>query len=136
MKKGLSILFSLLMVVIVVHPSLAMHFCGAALAEMTLMDGGAMADECCCGESDSNTHATCPDAGACCHTQVVSLDTDDYQSVSSPSVPMPVDCFLLAWLYTAPIEPTLTLSSVDVVAPPGVLLADDVSLPFICIFRI
>lgn len=134
MKKQLSIVLSLLMIVIVAHPSLAMHFCGSGLADVKVMTDSEK-QSCCCAESGTHSHATAPDAKNCCHTNVVSLDTDDYQSVASPSIPVPVDCVLLA-LFTSLVEQPVSEQTTAYVAPPGVLMADDVSLPFICIFRI
>lgn len=135
MKKQLSIVLSLLMIVIIAHPSLAMHFCGAGLAEVTVMNDYSGGDSCCCADSGTDSDGIAIEAKNCCYTNFVSLDTDDYQSVTSPSIPVPVDCVLLA-LFTTLIERPILEEATAYVAPPGVLMADNVSLPFICIFRI
>ena len=133
MKKQLSIVLSLLMIVIVVHPFFAMHFCGPVLSEVVIMNDTGMNS--CCEESGNHSHSAALEAKDCCHTHVVSLDTDEYQSVTTPSIPVPADCVLLA-LFTSLVEQPVFKQISAYTAPPGVVMADDVSLPFICIYRI
>lgn len=137
MKRVLSILFSLLMITIIVHPTLAMHFCGNSYQEINLVDRFQYEEPCCCSDIETDPQGIAVHNEDCCHTDVVSLDTDEFQSVASPSIPAPTVSVLLAFFDSLTAVRTVFTQQAEIYPiPPGVSMVDDVSLPFICIFRI
>lgn len=124
------------MTIIVIQPSWTVHFCGSGLAEVSFVNDLEMESTCCDAYSKTDSSGVEFEKKNCCRTDVLTLDTDDYQSVVSPSIPVPVDCELLALFATIINQPSVSEQGVAYSAPAGVLMADDVYLPFICIFRI
>ncbi|MDD4516155.1 hypothetical protein [Massilibacteroides sp.] len=135
MRRKLSIIFSLLMIMIIVHPTFAMHYCGGRISEMNLF-GGQQMQACCCGEDEAHSDAFALDQQSCCETDYISVDTDDYQMTVSPATPMPMYCLLHSLLIPSFEQATIDQKSAVEFAPPGALPTDDVSLSFICVFLI
>lgn len=93
MKQNISIFFLLIMLVVGVQPTLAMHFCGNDLHSVSVLNE-TLNNSCCTNDTstNSNNDEACElEHDACCDTQNVELSTDSFDkqltiSVSSPTI--------------------------------------------------
>jgi len=120
------------------HLSIARHFCGGEMADMKISFSGVKAtcgmetDKATCSEHDNIT-------SDCCRNEFSMLTVDNYLSSSSMQVQeitQPV-----FQLYFLPLIQSLysfdaALKTYTDASPPDMLMANTVSLPKICVFRI
>lgn len=140
MKKFLSILFACLILVSVMHITIATHFCGSELASSEKISvSGVLAS---CGMEDDGDNCSSPEnhySKHCCSDNMVVLAVDnnyeltnsEFNSVSHPSIQA---------VYIPTGYLNNSFSSINLicsnVSPPGNFVVSDVSLPDICVFRI
>lgn len=138
MKKILSILFALVILLSGMHLSIAKHFCGGELAEVKWSFSGAKAT---CGmESDDNT---CPNQSGissnCCRNEVsvyavdgsFSLSSFQFKAVTQQLSQIFVNPGSLLFRATAS-----SFSSHTSAIPPDNIVVSAVNLAAICVFRI
>ncbi|KAA6333511.1 hypothetical protein EZS27_018084 [termite gut metagenome] len=147
MRRIISILLILVMLVAGAHPAFAIHFCGGKLHSVGLMTSESVRP--CCGE---NTAADALYSGqreslsvteshtSCCHIQKVQISTDDYQRQAQLNTPPVLPAFDSAWIilnYISNwIEPDKSLI-IQHLFPPGGLSRQNIDvLASICIYRI
>ena len=140
MKKFFSILFACLILVSVMHITIATHFCGSELASSEKISvSGELAS---CGMEDDGDNCSLPDnhySKHCCNDNMVVLAVDnnyelsfsEFKSVSHPSI----QAFYIPSGYLKNSISFFNLIRTNV-SPPGNLVVSDVSLPDICVFRI
>lgn len=87
MKKTVSIALLLLVLLVAVHPALALHFCGGNLRSVSLVDEHEI---CCCSDTGISDSSAGNFKKGCCSTAVVELSTDQYQSQSLTVRSVPV----------------------------------------------
>ncbi len=158
MKQALSICMLLIMTVVSVHPTLAIHLCGGSLHSIDLL--GASPEKCCCcgmAEHEAGKHqADCPEHNqsapdnhtsafsqpfGCCATHTVELSTDNYQvqQILKTGVLYPEITYIALFL-SDPVsiwKDYLDPLTIQHIFPPGGLARYDADLlPLICIFRI
>jgi hypothetical protein len=139
MKKFLSISFSLLILLSVMHITISTHYCGGKIADTKVSVSGELAS---CGMMASALK--CPIGSShigsnCCNNKVsvFALDNNytpsfsEFRAFSQP----------VFQLYNVPATMGIRFLSVlnlnyTNVSPPGSFLVSDVSLPRICVFRI
>jgi hypothetical protein len=138
MKKGLSILFAVLILVSGMHFSIAKHICGGEVAGIKWSFSGKIAD---CGME--NNKSTCPSPGGfasnCCQNEIAyyAVDGNYYPTFNQSKE---VTKSLLQVLFI-PLSSTVTSLFNNSplyanVSPPDNSLASSVSLAGICILRI
>lgn len=162
MKKVTAIFLLLMMMLSGVQPVLAMHFCGNELYSFSLVQT-AVNLHCCCDNVEQTVeqtekqtpktanipvggpHHTCILGEAnetCCVTQLLTIDTDDYQGKTEQLVSRMAsisfdDAFaLLIPLFRLSEPETNTLSFFQDFPPKGLFLQDVSLLTYICIYRI
>jgi hypothetical protein len=140
MKKFLSISFSFLILLSVMHITIARHYCGSEIATSEKISvSGELAT---CGMEDPNDQGVLPGVyfkAHCCDNEVSTLVVDNNYAPSFSifkAFPQPV-------LQVYHNVEVLNLQQIVVlnlyntnVFPPGNYLASAVSLPDICVFRI
>lgn len=158
MKKVTAIFLLLMMMLSAVQPVLAMHFCGNELYSFSLVQTDGNLHSCCDNVeqtekqthktdniSVSNPHLTCILGEAnetCCDTQLLTLDTDDYQNKTEQSVSRIASISfddalaLLIPLFRLSEPETNTFSSLEDFPPKGLFLQDISLRTYICIYRI
>ncbi|WP_129593692.1 hypothetical protein [Seramator thermalis] len=158
MKKVTAIFLLLMMMLSAVKPVLAMHFCGNELYSFSLVQTADNLHSCCDNieQTEKQTpktvnipvggpHHTCILGEAnetCCVTQLLTIDTDDYQGKTEQLVSHMAsisfdDAFaLLIPLFRLSEPETNTLSFFQDFPPKGLFLQDVSLLTYICIYRI
>lgn len=106
MKRLITILLSVLVLLIAVQPVLAFHFCSGRLASIEVLSQGASG---CCPETSSDTNKQVIGSD-CCHTSVVELSTDDYLQQDSNQQIVPFS--VLAFVYVRTLIADFTFDSV------------------------
>ena len=138
MKNILSILLASFILLSGMHLSVAKHFCGGEVADVNVSFSGANAS---CGmETNENT---CSKHGAvasnCCKNDLSVLTVEKYFSSSSlniKEISQPISqLFFLPFIQSLYSLVPDFLAYTDV-SPADILIANDVSLPKICVFRI
>ena len=139
MKKFLSISFSLLILLSVMHLTISTHYCGGVIASSKVSFTGAVAS---CGmETPVNK---CPSTGShmstnCCNTKVSVFATDNnYPPSLSEFKPLSkyvLHVFEIPESFNVHSFSVLSFYSANV-SPPGNFMVSAVSLPDICVFRI
>jgi len=136
MKKVLSIVLASFILFSGLHVSLATHICGSELAAVKLSFSGQKAS---CGmEQNANGCASSNTVKSnCCHNKVALYSVDHNYNPSTFHVKVFSNHLVQAYL----IPVTLTQNSKLKIQnscpfPPGNLLASNVSLTDICVFRI
>jgi hypothetical protein len=138
MRKSLSILFAVLILIAGMHPTVSTHYCAGSIAAVKWSFSGQQAS---CGMiSDSQESSTGASlASSCCHNENAVYAVDSNFSPSSfhvESIP-----HFTSLMYFLPVTHTaaeLIASASTIIAesPPGVLYAGSVSLSGLCTFRI
>jgi hypothetical protein len=140
MKKFLSISFSFLILLSVVHITIATHYCGSEIATSKKISvTGELAS---CGMESVNDNCTLPGkhfGTHCCNDKVSVLAVDNNYNPSFSEFKHFSKHVLQ--VFEIPVSiPNHTLSVSNFictnVSPPGSFLVSDVSLPYICVFRI
>ena len=139
MKKFLSISFSLLILLSVMHLTISTHYCGGVIASSKVSFTGAVAS---CGmESPINK---CPTTGThvntnCCNTKVSVFATDNNYPPSlsefKPFSKHTLQVFEIPVSFNIHAFSVLSFYSTNF-SPPGNFMVSAVSLPDICVFRI
>jgi hypothetical protein len=136
-KKVFSILFSLLLLISVMHIRLATHFCGGVKAATLVSFTGELAT---CGMESCLEHPFTGNAitSHCCDNEVIAFKVDENYSPSYQEF----KAFALTVLQIFAIPADFTSCSFSALkhinvseSPPGGFLASLISLPFICVFR-
>lgn len=138
MKKLLSILTALLILVSGMHFTMSMHFCDDSLAAVTLSAGGGDAS---CGMPSAALPADGSEVISvnCCHNSNLEYSVDDY----SPSVQLnfqdvtPLQSFLFILPVTEPVEKANKISIYrNLIFPEKDLMAGSVPIEGLCEYRI
>ncbi len=140
MKKVLSILFALLVLLSGMHLTFSKHYCGSEVASFEKVSlTGEVAS---CGMEDSADNNTQPGLHFkthCCDNEVTALVVDNNYTPSFTlfkAFPQPV-LQVVAIPLNFSIHPLYAANFIGTnVSPPGDFLVSDVSLPHICVFRI
>ncbi len=139
MKKFLSIVFALLILLSGMHFTVATHYCGGFSAFTKLSVSGELAT---CGMEGTVDNCSSPvklNGANCCKDKVAALVVDPNYSTSFAQLKHFAQH--LQQVYQLPItllnkpQPALLLICSNA-SPPGNFLVSDVSLPTICVFRI
>jgi uncharacterized protein (UPF0333 family) len=139
MKKGISISLSLLMLVAVLHISVATHYCGGKEVAMKVSLAGKLAD---CGMEGSEKQL--PQQGTnisnhCCDNIITFYGIDNNYSPTYSFLTESFHYNFLVWSVPAefPIKSQAdNKPSYSNVSPPGALMSTSVDLSDICVFRI
>lgn len=138
MKKLLSISFAFLILLSGMHLSVATHICGGEIAAVKLSLSGTKAT---CGMETPKQ--TCPGHSTfknnCCKDEIAVLITDSNYNSSTFQAKEVIKN--MSQTFAVPVNTAfnshITLTSLcTFISPPDNLLASDVSLSEICIFRI
>ena len=139
MKKFLSISFSFLILLSVMHFTISTHYCGGEIAGSKVSVLGELAS---CGMEGSDDSIPLPGKHFkihCCNDEVSVLEVDnnyapssfEFKAFSQPVLPL--------FYFPASVQinsfSALNLICTNV-SPPGIFMVSDVSLPKICVFRI
>lgn len=139
MKKGVSILLSLFILIAMMHVSVATHYCGGKAVATKVSITGRLAD---CGMAGSEKQFPLQGTSIrvhCCDNYVTSCGTDSNYTLSSFFVP---DSFRhIFQISTIPLKlstnPYTDLIPISTnVSPPGILMSTDVDLSDICVYLI
>ena len=137
MKKLLSILFAVLILLSGTHLTFATHICGGEVAGTKLSFTNEKAS---CGmETSGETKSQPSISSACCHDFVSNYKVDNTYKTSSTRLDEPVNLLLAVYLIPENIGLISLITNHTVntnVRPPGKFIAAAVSLPDICVFRI
>jgi hypothetical protein len=138
MKKGLSILFAILILLSGMNFSIATHFCGGKIAAVKWSFSGKNAS---CGMED--TKGSCPTpigiASRCCHNEISVLKVDKDYSTSSFQINEPVRVNLHMLFVSVNVSYNLLFAEkafYEDTGPPDNFLVSDVSLAKVCVFQI
>ncbi len=138
MKKILSVLFALFVILSGMHFSVANHFCGGKVADVKISFSG---DKATCGMAEDEE--TCPLhdglSSNCCRNEVSLFVVDNYNSPSSFQIEKILKKINQVFLMPVNQLSNLTtpsFQSYTAVGPPNNIAANDVSLPKICVFLI
>ena len=139
MKKGVSISFALLMLLAMLHLTVATHYCGGKVAASTVSLSGKLAT---CGMECSEKGLPLPGTNFtkhCCDNIVTFCGIDSNYTPSFSFVPESYQYNFQ--VFAIPVGLSVN-SHTDLItldtntSPPGVLLSTNVDLSDICIFRI
>jgi hypothetical protein len=139
MKKGTSISLVILIIIGILHLSIANHYCGGKIAASKLSSSGHLAN---CGmEANDMTvsQSGISFTNRCCEDVVISYTTDSYYV---PSFPIISDSYHYEFqIFSVPalssFNSITNLNSLNTnVKPPRVLMSTHVDLSDICVFRI
>lgn len=139
MKKVLSISLSLLMVVAMLHISIAMHYCEGKEVATTVSLSGKLAS---CGMTCSNEDVPLQGTNFtkhCCDDIVTICGISGNYSPSYSFIPesYQYNFQVLAISGVLPVKPQVDFFPVYTnVSPPGALMSTNVDLSSICVFRI
>lgn len=139
MKKFLSISFSFLILLSVMHFTVATHYCGGEISATKVTVSGELAS---CGMEGPVDNCTLPGnhvKSHCCNDKVSVFVVDNnyapsffqFKTFSQPGLQV----FNVAESYRIHALPVLNLFNTNV-RPPGNFMVSAVSLPGICVFRI
>lgn len=93
MKRFITFLISVFVLLIAVHPVFAFHFCSGKLASVGITS---LNTSRCCSETSSDNTSEKFIKAACCHTSVLELSTDDYLQQDAYPQTQP----LCVWVFT------------------------------------
>jgi len=139
MKKGTSISLVILIIIGILHLSIANHYCGGKIAASKLSSSGHLAN---CGMEANDM--TVSQSGisftkSCCEDVIISYTIDSYYV---PSFPVISDSYHHEFqIFSVPalssFNSITNLNSLNTnVKPPRVLMSTHVDLSDICVFRI
>ena len=136
MKKVFSIVFALLILFSGMHLTLATHICGGEVAAMKLSCTGKRAS---CGMETNNNDVSSSNSihSNCCHDKLASYSVDKNYNPSTCQLKQCTVSFIQAYYIPVSLTQNSKLKTQNsTVFPPGNLLATNVSLNNICVFRI
>lgn len=149
MKKVISVALMVLMLLVAVHPVLAMHYCGGKLRSFAYAGNGSPA---CCKamshhsfeeqdeESSGLKHSSGFLSRTCCHNQVLELATDDFSAqTQSLSLTDEHSASIVAWITCLVLYPALGSPNQDKVTyfqPGGLQQSGSDFLAYLCTYRI
>lgn len=138
MKNILTIFLASFILLSGMHLSIARHFCGGEVADVRISFSGAKAS---CGME--NNEETCPVNGDvtsnCCRNDLSVFTVDNYFSSSNlqvKEISQPVSQLFFLPLIQSLYSLVPDFRAYTDVSPPDKLIANGVSLPKICVFRI
>ena len=136
MKKTLSILFSLLIMLSAMQFSFATHICCGKLAAVKVSLSGEAAN---CGMEDGKQTAGTTVSSTCCHNKIAVCKTD--KNYNPTTLHINEISKKLIYVATIPATIDLGLNSIQVsnlsdVSPPSNYNTSAVSLHSICVYRI
>ena len=140
MKKFLSISFSFLILLSVMHITIARHYCGSKISTSEKVSiSGELAS---CGMKGSDENGSLPGkhfSTHCCDDEVTVLAVDNNYAPSFSEF----KAFPQHILQVFDIPSSFQINSLSAlnlictnVSPPDIFMVSDVSLPKICVFRI
>ena len=153
MKKVTSIFLLFIMLVVSVHPVLAVHFCGGKLNSFSILNNDM--EKSCCGEKEISPHSDVAfqtlnkssrlthllSDNKCCKTQKINISTNDYQyhiqrfNLKNNTLSAWVKLWIVPGLLS--IFENNNVIKTNFYFPPGTLhLQNTDLLSFICIYRI
>ena len=140
MKKFLSISFSFLILLSVMHITIARHFCGSEIATSEKVSvSGELAS---CGMESADKDNVLPGKHFrthCCDDKVSVLAVDNNYTPSFSAFKVFSQPTLQVFGIPASLQVN-SLSAINLictnVSPPDIFMVSDVSLPKICVFRI
>lgn len=152
MKRAISIFLLHIMMIIAIHPVVAMHFCGDELFSLNLLQSDDDDHSCCIApnkisnttslfETASNTGIDLNQA-SCCHFDTVKLSTDEfgYQSnnidITTILNLIQNNWFTINNLFSLNKPEPNTTNFEDEFPPKGLFMEDVSILTYICIYRI
>lgn len=138
MKKTLSILFALMILLSGMNFSFATHLCGGEVSAVKVSFTHEKAGCGMCGD-EGNTSETSMNSEGCCKDQMSILEVDHNYSPSTFQLNKPVLHVLQVFLIPSVLGLQYSKNSASFntnVQPPGNYIASAVSLPDICVFRI
>ncbi|NJO69113.1 MAG: hypothetical protein HC830_07380 [Bacteroidetes bacterium] len=136
MKKLLSILFAILMLISGMHLSVATHFCMGELASVKLSFSGTEAS---CGMEQQSCPKHSSLTSNCCQNEIAFYSIDDNYEPSSYQIKNVAKNHLKIMSIPVIITPDIFISydtSKSNISPPPLAMVSDVNLTDICIFRI
>ena len=139
MKKFLSISFSFLILLSVMHITIATHYCGSKYAASKVSLSGELAS---CGMEGSVDQCQLPGkhiTSHCCTDKISVFTVENNYAPSFFEFKVALQNLLQAFNIPAnyKIQPLFVSNLLNTnVHPPGCFLVSDVSLPNICVFRI
>lgn len=138
MKNILSILLASFILLSGMHLSVARHICGGEVADVKISFSE---DHASCGmEENENTCSTDGElTSGCCSNDLSVFEVDNYFSSSSLQIKeagQPALQLFFLPLIQSIFSPISTSQAYTDVSPPDLLIANGVSLPKICVFRI
>ncbi|MFZ4456392.1 MAG: HYC_CC_PP family protein [Bacteroidales bacterium] len=139
MKKLISILFALIILLSGMNLSLAAHSCGGELSAIKVSFSHEKAGCGMCADEESIPSEKQLSTEGCCKDQISFLVVDHNYSPSSFEINKPELPLLQVFLIPSSVGICLSKSYSSLhtnVQPPGNFIASAVSLPDICVFRI
>lgn len=139
MKKGISILFALVMIATMFRFSVATHYCGGHIAASKVSLTGKLAS---CGMEDSQKQLPPPGiyfSKHCCEDIVISCSTDNNYIPSFFNIAATFQFDFQTLGLPSESNARLTEGSNSLysdISPPGLLMSTNVDLSDICVFRI
>lgn len=115
MKRSVTLVIFVLLLLIAVQPALVFHFCSGRLAAMDipLLE---VESDCCFGMSTEDSQDGAVISKTCCHSSILELSTDDYvrQNTDQPVVPL-VLLFIYSknFIAVSGTEPTVSSEFID-----------------------
>lgn len=140
MKRVISIILLLVIIVSAIHPIIAMHYCGDELLSYSIIQSEVIPESCCDEAEELQMHDNF--GQKCCDTRLLELSTDEYQSSTNQIISriiLPITdlaVFINSSLMNKPEPETNTHLSVLKFPPKGLFLKDVNILTYICIYRI
>jgi hypothetical protein len=139
MKKGISISLSLLMLIAILHISVATHYCGGKEVASKISFAGKLAD---CGMEGSEKQL--PPQGSnisrhCCDNIITFCGINNNYFPTSSFVPELYQYNILIWSIPAEFPTKSRADDKQLysnVSPPGASMSTSVNLSNICVFRI
>jgi hypothetical protein len=139
MRKGISILFALIMILSVARITIATHYCGGKVADTKVSLSGKLAS---CGME--STEKSIPLSGNnltkhCCEDQVIRIGTCNIFTSPVSFITENIQNlqhFIFPTVFQSFHSIITTNSFYTSISPPGHFIATAVSLDDICVFRI
>ncbi len=145
MKRAVSIFLLHIMMLVAIHPVVAMHFCGGKLFSLNLIQDNN--DHSCCMVEEN--HFTQPsetdidiNQASCCHFDTLEISTDEFQNQTNSTIPISLlssmenNWFTINDLFSLNEPEKNTTCPQDEFPPKGLFMEDICLLAYICIYRI
>lgn len=137
MKKAASIVFSLLLIVSVLHISVATHYCEDHLAAVKVSTDGELAS---CGMEENQIPAAQPEFNdGCCTNHLIHYSVDRQYTPSLLKIDTPVQQVIHTFI--VPVTEQVSFNnpsqySNQICSPPGNSFPNVVEQDYICVFLI